>query len=201
MSESNKKAQSPLVQSVITLDTYFSELSRLGAKIEDLRMETDFDFEQVKRHMELFSKAGEGVSSEIVRFAAALNEARAAAEAVAQKVSERAEILRVREEQVQNKMLELQQLGDSVRVITQSLGGIRPTGETVTAEDRAKIEMKLSEVDLLLGGLIEKATNLRKEAQDSRMKAVEQGADSLRQSLEAIHEKLSVFQVSELPGH
>ncbi len=202
MPEQIKKSQSQLVTSVLTLDGHFADLQRLGEKIESLRMETDFDFDQVKRHMELFSKAGEGVSSEIVLFATALNEARAKAESMAQKVSEKAEVLRVREEQVQAKMSELQQLGDAVRTLTQSLGVIRPQeGETVTPEDRAKIEMKLSEVDLQLTGLIEKATELRKDAQSSKMKLVEQSADSLRQSLEAIHQKLVIFQVSDQPGH
>ena len=47
MSKINKnKTASPLVQSVIALDNYFSELIRLGARIEDTDMKSNFDFEQ-----------------------------------------------------------------------------------------------------------------------------------------------------------
>ncbi|MNU01269.1 hypothetical protein D3C72_2446150 [compost metagenome] len=46
--------------------------------------------------------------------------------------------------------------------------------------------------------LIEEARTLRKDAQGSKLKTLEQGADSLVQSLSAIGRKLETFQSTEL---
>ncbi len=203
MSEINKiKNPSPLVQSVIALDTYFSELIRLGSRIEEMELKSDFDFEQVQRLMNHFAECGQGVSEQIVTMSAALNESRAKAEAAAQVVAERAGQLQVRKDDVQAKMDELRQLGDNVRELTLSLSELKkPEGETVSEDDRAKISMRLSEFDLQLRPLIEKAQQLKETGQNARMKVLEQSADSLRQSLLAISQKLSTFQATGQSSH
>jgi hypothetical protein len=202
MSNTKAKSHSPLVLSVLTLDAHLADLDRLGAKIESLEMESDFDFEQAQKNIELFSKAGEAVSAEIGVMAKALHEARQQAENIATMVAGKAEILHGRKVQVQQKMEELRELGENVKEVTSSLGDLRqPEGQPRTAEAQAMLTARLTEVDMKIRPLIEKAQALKKEAQDSKMKVLEQSADSLSQSLTAISQKLTAFQQAHQPSH
>ena len=66
MSET-KKEFSPLVQTVMALDSYFAELDRLGGKINTMDLKTDFDFEHARRLMGRFAECGQGVSEEVTK--------------------------------------------------------------------------------------------------------------------------------------
>ena len=70
MNEIRVKNPSALVQAVVALDNHFSEINRLGGKIESIELKTDFDFEQLQRFMSLFSQCGEGVSVEVANVSA-----------------------------------------------------------------------------------------------------------------------------------
>lgn len=200
MSTKNK-TNSPLVDSVLTLDGHLADLSRLGAKIEALEMQSDFDFEQAQKNIELFAKAGESVSTEIAVMAQALNEARNRAEAIAVMVAGKAEILHARKLDVQAKMEELRDLGESVKSLSVSLADMKKPAVDVSVEEKAQWSMRLSEVELQIRPLIEKANSLRKEAQTARMKVLEQSADSLSQSLTAISQKLNAVQPQDQVSH
>lgn len=196
------KDPSPLVEAVLHLDSYLSEIVRLGDKIQAMDLKSDFDFEQAQKLMNRFTECGEGVSEQVMRLSATLNEARAKAEVAASMVSERAELLAARQNEHQQKMQDFRSLGDKVRTLTLSLNDLkRPEGEMPSEEERAKISMRLTEFEMQLQPLIEEARNLRKEAQTSRIKALEQGADSLVQSLSAISKRLETFKNSELTSH
>jgi hypothetical protein len=196
MTDSQKiKNPSPLVQTVLALDNYFSELIRLGAKIETMELKSEFDFEQIERLINRFTECGQGVSDEVIQLSTSLNELRTKAEAAAQVVTARAESLHARKNEAQSKMDQLRALGEKVRVLTLSLNDLKKIdGDTATEEERFKISMRLSEFDLQLRPLIEEAQALKEEGQNSRIKVLEQSADSLRQSLLAISQKLGAFQ-------
>ena len=201
MSNSNKE-QSPLVESVLALDTYFSELNRLSAKIEETDMKTDFDLEQMQKLMTHFAECGQNVSREVVAMSQALQEARAKAEASAALVSQRAEELHSIQSDRQKKMDAFRSLGEKVHTLTASLNELKkPEGETITEEDKAKIASRLSEFEAELNPLIDEAQSLKEEAQSSRMKFLEQGADSLRQSLLAVRQKLNSYQQAQNAQH
>lgn len=186
------KNPSPLVKAVLALDTHFSNLLRLGERIESLEMKSNFDYEQAQGHLEHFAKAGQGVSEEVVVLAQALAEVRARAEAVAAAVAERAERVNERQGLVQAKMREFMELGEQVRELNFSLQESRqPEGAILTDEDRERYRAQLARFDERVRPLIEKAEALRKEGQDSRIRELEQGADSLGQKLKAVSQKLS----------
>ena len=196
------KNPSPLIQTVLNLDNYFSELIRLGAKIETMEMKSDFDFEQIEKLINRFTECGQGVSDEVVHLSQSLNELRTKSEAAAQVVAARAELLRARKDDSQSKMDALRALGEKVRVLTLSLTDLKKIeGDSATEEDRAKISMRLSEFELELRPLIDEAQRLKEEGQNSKIKVLEQSADSLRQSLVAISQKLSAFQQTNQPSH
>ncbi|HMN67871.1 MAG TPA: hypothetical protein PKC28_04965 [Bdellovibrionales bacterium] len=195
MSDVKIKNPSPLVRAVLALDAHFSDLVRLGAKIESLDMESNFDFEQAQRQIDHFAKAGQGVSEEVILMSNALNVARARAEAAAQIVTVKAEQLAARKIEVQTRMEEFRELGEKVKDLSVSLQRLhRPEGADVSDEDRARMAMRLAEVEMQIQPLIEKAKFLKKEAQASNIRILEQSADSLGQSLLAISQKLTVFQ-------
>lgn len=201
MSNTKNKDQSALVHSVTILDGHLSDLARLGAKLEEMELDSDFDFEQAQRHIDLFAQAGEGVSAEIVKLAAALNDARAEAEAWATKVTTQAEKLAARKIAVQGKMEELRALGESVRLLTLALTEIKPASADISPEEKAQLMTRLGEADQQLQPLIERAQVLRKEAQFAKMKTLEKSADALSQSLTAISQKLGHLQPHGLTSH
>lgn len=189
---SKLKSQSPLVQAVLALDHQFSELERLSAKIEETQMKTDSDFEQLQHLMGRFAECGTTITSEVVNLSTALNDARANAEASAQKVGARAEQLQSWQGERQKKMAAFQNLGEKVRALTASLQDLRrPEGVPATDEDRAKIAQRLAELESQLAPLIEEAETIKNEAQGSRMRELETGAHALGQSLQAMSKKLS----------
>ena len=196
------KNPSPLVESVLKLDNYLSEIVRLGAKIESMDLKSDFDFEQTQRLMNHFAECGQGVTDEIIQLSTRLNEARAQAEAAAAIVAARAELVQARQNEHQQKAIAFQALGAKVRDLTLSLNDLkRSEGETLSDEDRAKMSMRLTDFELQLRPLIEEARLMRQEAQASKLKALEQGADSLVQSLSAISQRLEHFNKTELAPH
>lgn len=195
MTDLIKNQNSPLVRSVLALENHFSELIRLGSKIEDLGMKSDTDFEQAERLMKHFAEHGEGVASEVVQLSQALTESRSRAEAAAQLVSVRAEQLQVRKTEEKRKMEELRLLGEKVRDLTTTLIELKqPEDTTLSNQDRTNLSERLAQFELQLHPLIEEATRLRKEAHLAKMKILEQSADSLSQSLSAVSKRLSQFQ-------
>jgi len=193
------KNPSPLVQAVLNLDNYLSEIVRLGAKIESMDLKSDFDYEQAQRLMNRFAECGHGVSEEVVQLSATLTDARAQAEAAAQIVAARAELLQARQDVHQKKMDDFRTLGEKVRELTLSLNDLkRSEGETLTEQDQAQVSVRLGDFQTKLQPLILEAQTLRKEAQGSKLKTLEQGADSLVQSLSAIGRKLETFASTEL---
>lgn len=189
------REQSTLVQAVLSLDDYFSELTRLSGRISELPLESDSDFEQFQRLMNLFAESGEGITEMVTSLSSALNEARSKAEAAAKIVGDRAEEFQAVKAERQKKMDEFRVLGEKVNAVTSSLNDLkRPEGVEATEEDRVKIATRLTDVVAQLQPLIEEAQQLKNQARDSKMKSLEQNAHSLSQSLLSIGQKLSTFQ-------
>src|SRR5206468_9618247 len=81
MSNKNKRG-SPLVRSVLALDSYLSDLERVGTKINGTDMGCDFDGEYIQKLMTRFTECGKGISEEVTNLSTQLREAQARAEAV-----------------------------------------------------------------------------------------------------------------------
>ncbi len=196
MSDTHKNQNtSHLVRAVLALDNHFSELVRLASKIDSLGMKSDSDFEQAERLMQHFAERGEGVATEVAAMSKALNDSRVQAEAAAELVSARAEQLQNRKLDQQKKMEEFRLLGEKVRELTSHISELKRTDDTVLTEaERIQMTERLKKFELLLHPLIEEATSLRKEAHLSKMKILEQNADSLSQSLLAVSKRLASLQ-------
>jgi len=96
MSNKNKRG-SPLVRSVLALDSYLSDLERVGTKINGTDMGSDFDGEYIQKLMTRFTECGKGISEEVTNLSTQLREAQARAEAVAQGKSRQAELFNIRQ--------------------------------------------------------------------------------------------------------
>ncbi len=186
------KNPSALVQSVLDLDQYFGDLIRLGARIDETDLKSNFDYEQTDRLIAKFAEAGEQVSKQIINLSEALNQARAQAEDAAARVAVRAEQLQARKNEIQAKMDQFRMLGEKVSKLTESLGDLKSGDEDLASEKgRALLTQRLSAFEIQLRPLIEEATELKVIAQNSKIKVLEQSADSMRQSLSAVSQKLS----------
>ncbi len=192
MSQSNKiKRDSPLVKSVLALDNYLAELERVGGKINSTDMSSDVDMEHIQKLMTRFAECGQGVSDEVANLSSQLIEAQRRAEAVAAGVSGQAELLNKRRNEQNEKLETFRLLGERVRELNTAISQFRPPqGQALTGEDRAKLASNIPAFQAQLIGLIGELQDLRKSARESRMKALEKSAESLTQTLQAVHKKL-----------
>src|SRR3989442_9475416 len=133
---SNKiKRDSPLVRSVLALDNYLTELERVGTRINSTDMTSDFDVEYIQKLMTRFAECGQGVSEEVSNLSTQLQEARTRAEAVAQGVSARAELLNSRRNEQNEKLEKFRILGEKVRELNAAISQFRrPHGHGLTDE-------------------------------------------------------------------
>lgn len=183
--------ESPLVKSVLALDEYIAELERVGGKINSMELKSEFDLEHVRRLLTRFAECGQGVSDELTKLSTHLNEARSRAETVAGQVAQKANLLNDRKTDQQAKLDQFRILGEKVRDLNASMAALRrPEDAVLTEEERKEISDRLLDFEKQLDPLIEEAQNLREEAHSSRMKALEQNADSLAQTLLAVRDKI-----------
>jgi hypothetical protein len=189
------KEQSPLVKSVLNLDSHFSDLERLSSRIEEMELRSEFDLNQARQLMSRFAEAAQAVSSEIVHLAAYLDEARSRAEANGKIVAAKAEELQLRQNEQELKLSAFRALTGKVTILNENLKLLKkPEGEEFSDLERAAVNHRLADLKLQLEPLIAEANSLKDEARTSKMKVLEQNADSLSQSLSAVSQKLSAFQ-------
>jgi len=193
MSESKTiKNPSPLVLAVLTLDAHFADLKRLSDRIDSIDLKSNFDFEQSERLINHFAETGQAISTDIAHFVNVLNETRAEAELAAQKVSVRADQLKIRKDDIQEKMARFHALSEKVVQLNQSLMEFkRPAGEALAEQDREQLKNRLSEIAGQLTGLVEEAEHLKDIGHDSKIKVLEQNAEAMRQSLIAVSKKIN----------
>lgn len=185
------KDASPLVKAVLVLDDHFSNLVRLSEKIEENDLKTDSDVEQARKLLMRFAEVGECISGGVQELSTRLNEARAKAEAAAEKVGSKANMIQDRQGEEAKKAEVFRALADKVSALNQSLMQVRPTtaGE-LTDDDRAKTLEAFGTIEAQLQPLIDEAETLRDDAQRLKMKALEQQASSLAQHLINVKEKI-----------
>lgn len=192
------KDPSPLVKAVLALDAHYSDLLRLGERIEGSELKSNFDYEQAQLQMEHFAKAGQGVSENVVVLAEILMDIRNRAESTAANVAKKAEVVGARKNLVQQKMQEYAQLGEQVRELNSSLQDFaKPAGETLTDEEKETLRQQIARFDARVQPLIGKAEELRDYARETKIKELEQSADSLGQRLKSVSQKL----LSVAPSH
>jgi|ERR1051326_8003046 hypothetical protein len=189
---SNKtKRDSPLVKSVLALDNYLGELERVGTKISSTDMQSDFDIDFIQKLMARFAECGQGVSEEVTNLSTHLREAQARAEAVAQAVGRQAELFTVRRNEQNEKLDQFRVLGDKVRDLSTAISQFRrPSGGSLTHEDREKLKSSIPGFETQVAALIDELQNLRESARNSRMKSLQKNAESLVQTLEAVRKRL-----------
>jgi chromosome segregation ATPase len=186
------KDASPLVQSVLSVDNHVNQLERLSERISEMKLNTEADYEQARKLMGHFAEHGEAVSTEIVELSKLLLSTRTRAEAAASKVAARADIVQDRRNIEEEKMAALRALAAKVIVVGQSIQDLNGrSGGAITEDDRAYIVQRMNEVDSQIEPLIEEARELQASARESRLKSVEQQADSLTQSLVNVRKKLA----------
>jgi len=173
--------ESPLVNSVLTLQDQLAELERLGGKITSMDMTGDIDAEFIQKLLLRFAECGQSISDEVKNLSTHLKQAQSRAEAVAEAVSRQANAFSIRRNE-QNEYLEkFRLLGERVRTLNTSL----------TGEEGTTLRSNLPVVEQQLAGLVEELQQLRNSARTSGLKTLEKSAESLAQSLQALQVKLA----------
>lgn len=185
------KDASPLVQSVIALDAYFSELTRVGTKLNEMTLKSESQFDMARKLLAIFAESGEKMTEEVRRLATQLQDVQARASAISELVTERADLVALRNNDQNTKIEQFRQLGEKVRSFNTALSTLRqPEGTELTNDDKKMISDRLVEFDSQLDPLIDEARELRSYAVTARMKTLEQNADSLAQTLQAVRSKI-----------
>jgi hypothetical protein len=174
---------SPLVQSVATLDNLLSELERVGKKINGTDMSGDVDLEHVQKLMARFAECGQGLAQEIGTLSAKLREAQDTAQSIAQGVSQQAERFKARKKEQDDKVEEFRLLGERARALN----------DKIIALPKSEIAANLPAVETDMAALIEELLKFRQTARQSSLRSLERNAESLSQALQAVQKKLQVI--------
>ena len=175
------KRDSPLVNSVLALQSHLAELERIGGKITSTDMTADVDAEFVQKLLMRFAVCGQSVSDEVRNLSTHLKEAQGRAEAIAEAVSRQANAFSIRRNEESEYLERFRLLAEKVRALNASL----------TGEDGTALMANLPVIEQQLPGLIEELQHLRNSARASRLKTLEKSAESLTQSLQALQLKLA----------
>jgi DNA-binding PucR family transcriptional regulator len=188
------KRDSPLVASVLALQHYLDEMERIGNKINSTDMSGDVDIEHVQKLMTRFAECGQGVSEEVRNLSGQLQHAQTSAEAVAEGVARQAQAFKARTVQQQEQLEKFQELGEKVRALNTTMSEFRrPSGQGFTEDERGALRSRIPAVEGELVVLIAELQDLRDVARSSQMKKLEKDAESLAQTLKAVHGKLREF--------
>ena len=188
------KSESPLVLSVLALQTHLDELERVGTKINSTDMTSDVDVEFVQKLLSRFAECGQSLSQEIINLSAQLQQAQVSAQAVAEGVSRQAEVFQSRTHEQQEQLEKFRQLGERVRDLNASVVQFRQKSENGNSEqNRAALASSIPGIERELVALIEELHSLRESARANQMKKLEKDAESLAQTLQAVREKLRHF--------
>ena len=188
------KRDSPLVTSVLALQHYLDEMERIGNKINSTDMSGDVDVEHVQKLMTRFAECGQGVSQEVRNLSAHLQHAQASAEAVAAGVASQAQAFKARAMQQHEHLEKFRSLGEKIHALNTTMSEFRrPSGHGFTEDERGALRSKLPAVEGELVVLIAELQDLRDVARSSSMKKLEKDAESLAQTLKAVHGKLREF--------
>ena len=188
------RRESPLVTSVLALQNHLEELERIGNKINATDMSGDVDVEYVQKLMARFAESGQGVSEEVRNLSAHLQDAQSSAEAVANGVARQAEAFKTRTLEQQEHMDRFGLLGEKVRSINTAMSEFRrPRGQAFTDDERAALSSRIPSLEGELIVLIAELQDLRDAARGARMKKLEKDAESLAQTLQAVHAKIREF--------
>jgi hypothetical protein len=188
------KSESPLVLSVLALQTHLDELERVGTRINSTDMTADVDVEFVQKLLSRFAECGQALSQEIINLSAQLQQAQVSAQAVAEGVSRQAEVFQSRTHEQQEQLEKFRQLGERVRDLNASVVQFRQKSENGDGEqNRAALASSIPGIERELVALIEELHSLRESARASQMKKLEKDAESLAQTLQAVREKLRHF--------
>src|SRR5262245_22009769 len=189
MTNSNKD-ESPLVASVVALQSHLSELERIGAKINATDMTQDIDVEHVQKLMARFAECGQGVSVEVSNLSVQLQQARTRAETVAEGVSRQAEAFNIRTQEQSKQFEKFRLLGERVRELNSGISlAMKTPGNGSTDLEESELKTRIPNLERELTTLIGDLQELRASARASRMKTLEKNAESLAQTLQAVQVK------------
>lgn len=187
--------QSKLIKTVVSLDSNFSSLERLSERIGELELNTEFDQSQMRRLMLAFSESATAVSDEFVRLVQLIADAKVRSEEAAKIVAAQAELLQAKQNEEALKFEAFRKLTEKVNQLNEDLKVLQSTtGPENSDEEKKRLTQELAKFDMRLRPLIEEAQVIKKDAQASRLKGLEQNADALGQSLKAASSKLTVIQ-------
>ena len=197
MAPPDKKDLSPFGLAAVALDADFVELERLGSQIERLEFDSDSGLERAQRLLARFAETGQRIAEGVVAFSKTLEEARVRAERAAQVVSARAVLVKERQNEAGRMLERFSLLSETVGKISGMLASFKkPAGDVVSAEDRAYIQRQIPDIDRQLGALLDEVLKLKAEARSSKMRSLENSADSLGQTLTSARRKLSELGIA-----
>ncbi len=180
MEKIKMSALSPFGLTALKLDGAFSEVERLGALIEHLPLESEFELERALKLLRQFMEQSEIITVGVVEFARNLEAARARAEQAAATVAEVARSVQKRQDEKNAIQEKFAKLGAKVQAVNSDLATMRKaSGEEFSQEEKIRIPERLMILDSRLGEFLEEAKALRTEAGEAKLKDVERNAESL----------------------
>lgn len=188
------KSQSEFARIALALDADFAAFERLARELDLLALKSDKGIERAETLLIQADKASQAIGKGMVDLGAALELSRSRTERAAQVISEKAEAVRERQEEVTTLVDRFRSLGGMVKSLTEAIPELKkPNGGELTQEESEILANSLPAFNEQVERLVDEARKLMDDAHAANLKILERNADSLRQSLQGAHHRLELF--------
>jgi chromosome segregation ATPase len=180
-----------LSQAVHALDEELARFASLAATAERVPLTSERNLEKAARAINEAAESQQRVGAHIATLIDAISQARGQHDATAQRVIELRDRVQARASELEGKLARFAALGREAQEISARVrqlgdnGGKPPTRDTIA---------QLGEVAALMGGVVEGAATLEREAQAAELEELARQCDSLRQQVQSALNKVTLLR-------
>lgn len=194
LNQVNLKNLSEFAQAALALDAELIKFDKLTKDLENQSIDTERGLEKARTLLTQFEESNRQIGVGMQTLAGALDTARQKLEAGAQLAATRAQAVNDRQQQAAQLLERFRTLGDMVNKVNGAVSQLRkPTGDELTIEEKQQLSTRLPEFNTQLGILVDEARRLMEDAHEANMEVLKRNADSLRQTLHAASNRLTMF--------
>jgi len=191
---SSDQALSEFGLAAVALDTEMTRFEGLGARLESLNFESDKGMNKASELLSEIAASRERLQRGMQEMARSLERARDRNNVAEQNIAERLKIWVERQAVVERLTARFKILGESVRHLNEMVTALKQAPQSASSDgEPVNLRVQLTNAMKPLATLVEEAKNLVQEARAANMQGLERNADTLRQTLQGIHNRLNLI--------
>jgi chromosome segregation ATPase len=192
MPANKPKHESELISAAEELDAGFRRFEQLSESVQKVPLNSQKNLNRASEMLAEIAAVGEGLQAQLGSVVAAISKFREKQEGQSGRIQKQAELIQERSRVLQGLMEEYRGLGDGARELNGQLQRI--SAATENGGDSTPLLGRLQEVEPSLERLVQTASTLVERAEGQGFGDIAHQADSLRQQLQAVRNKLNLLR-------